>query len=90
MAGATGVFLLTHTPAREEEPATNPVAVPTQPIRLENQNPVAAEDAELVTLVRLADVDRSAHVSAHWGHIKKPLAAYKKLLVNADDKGETP
>jgi hypothetical protein len=83
-AGAVGVFMMTRSPAevRDDLPQT---ATPTAPIKLEHDKPTAAEDSDLTMLVRLADVDRSAHVSARWGHIKKPLSAYKKLL-----KGVTP
>ena len=44
--------------------------------------PVAekATEAELKALVNLADVGRSAHLSANWRQIKKPLSPYRKLL----------
>jgi hypothetical protein len=81
---AIGAFIVTRTP---DEPKNEQAITPTHPIKLdhENEKPTPAEDNDLTMLVRLADVDRSAHVSARWGHIKKPLAPYKKLL-----KGVTP
>ncbi len=83
-AGAAGVFMMTRSPepAHTDLPQT---ATPTAPIKIEHDKPTPAEDSDLTMLVRLADTDRSAHVSARWGHIKKPLAPYKKLL-----KGVTP
>ena len=82
-AAALGAFVVTRTP---DEPNPNEQAVsPRPPIKLENEKPTPAEDNDLTMLVRLADVERSEHVSARWGHIKKPLAPYKKLL-----KGVTP
>ncbi len=48
----------------------------------QKQEPVAetATEAELKALVDLADVERSAHLSANWRQIKKPLSPYRKLL----------
>jgi len=84
--GAFGVFLVTRTP----EPQTPLVAIkiPEPPAPEPNPKdnaPTAATDADLATLVDLADVDRSSRISAKWARIKKPLAPYKKLL-----KGVTP
>ncbi len=82
--GAFGVFLVTRdpgvSPATTREPTPSMLSKPPEP------DPApAASDADLATLVQLADVDRSSRISAKWARIKKPLAPYKKLL-----KGVTP
>lgn len=79
-SGALGVFFVTHTPAESPRPvATQPTPRPQPPAP---ETPEAPEltDADLAALVQLADVDRSSRLSADWKTIKKPLAAYKKLL----------
>jgi hypothetical protein len=82
--GAFGVFLVTRTPDVTPPPAHEPTM--SQPAKSpEPDSPTAATDADLATLVQLADVDRSSRISAKWPRIKKPLAPYKKLL-----KGVTP
>jgi hypothetical protein len=82
--GAFGVFLVTRTPGVTPPPAPPPTM--SQPSQSpEPDSPTAASDADLATLVELADVDRSSRISAKWTRIKKPLAPYKKLL-----KGVTP
>lgn len=82
--GAFGVFLVTRTPGVTPAPPLEPPpgmsSKPPEP----DPSP-AASDADLATLVQLADVDRSSRISAKWARIKKPLAPYKKLL-----KGVTP
>jgi hypothetical protein len=82
--GAFGVFLVTRTPDLTPPPAPGPTMSPPAKSP-EPDSPTAATDADLATLVDLADVDRSSRISAKWQHIKKPLAPYKKLL-----KGVTP
>jgi hypothetical protein len=42
-------------------------------------------DEDVKFLVKMARAERNAHVSARWGRIEKPLAAYKHLV-----KGVTP
>ncbi|MBA3458643.1 MAG: hypothetical protein H0T46_01680 [Deltaproteobacteria bacterium] len=73
-AGLVAVFFVTRPPAAEptnnvstEMPVVDPTLEP-------------ATDAELKALVDLADVERSAHLSANWRQIKKPLSPYRKLL----------
>jgi len=82
--GAFGVFLVTRTPgvtpAPTPEPTPGMLSKPPEP-----DPPPAASDADLATLVQLADVDRSSRISGKWARIKKPLSPYKKLL-----KGVTP
>jgi hypothetical protein len=89
-AGALGVIIVAHTP---EARLPGPVATQPPPedhkAQVLERNPVedAASDADLAALVQLADTDRSSRLSARWRHIKKPLAAYKKLL---NEEGATP
>jgi hypothetical protein len=85
-AGALGMFLVTRTPdePREHSP-TIAIPNPPNPAPDRKDEPATADEADLATLVQLADVDRSSRVSAKWARIKKPLAPYKKLL-----KGVTP
>ena len=73
-AGLVAVFFVTRSPANEP---TNNVSteMPVVDPKLE-----PATDAELKALVDLADVERSAHLSANWRQIKKPLSPYRKLL----------
>lgn len=73
-AGLVAVFFLTRTPAVPDQP----IAATEDPTK----QPVAepATEAELRALVDLADVERSAHLSANWRQIKKPLSPYRKLL----------
>lgn len=90
LAGALGVMAVAHTPE-----ARLPGPVATQPPSQDHKAPAlerdpwedAASDADLAALVQLADIDRSSRLSARWRHIKRPLAAYKKLL---DAEGDTP
>jgi len=72
-AGLVGVFFLIRTP----QPASSTVGT-EEPRKDEIAQPATPE--ELKTLVDLADVDRSSHLSANWRHIKKPLSPYRKLL----------
>lgn len=64
------LFITRSSDPRPPQPATK-----DQP----TQEPVAVQ-AELAALVDLADVERSAHLSANWRHIQKPLSPYRKLL----------
>ncbi len=72
-AGLVAVLFLTRSAGPDqpkplaEDPRTQPVAE-------------QATEAELKALVNLADVERSAHLSANWRQIKKPLSPYRKLL----------
>lgn len=74
-AGLVAVFFLTRTPAVDEP--KQDVSTATQ---VEDPKVEPATDAELKALVDLADVHRSAHLSANWRRIKKPLSPYRKLL----------
>ena len=84
--GMFGVFVVARTPERAgQEPVTPPtLARPTTPELDPSKDAKDAvdepADADLAALVDLADTERSTHLSAHWGHIKKPLSPYKKLL----------
>jgi len=78
--GMFGVLLVTHTP---EPPAVSHAALETPKAERSDaptEEAQPAEDDDLASLVQLADTDRASRLSAHWGHIKKPLAPYKKLL----------
>ena len=75
-AGAMGVLLFTRAP----EPAPALPATATHVDPKPDPAPDVANDADLKALVNLADVDRSSRLSARWGHIKKPLRPYRKLL----------
>lgn len=74
-AGLVAVFFLTRAPG-VEQPA-NTASTETQVV---DPKVEPATDAELKALVDLADVNRSAHLSANWRQIKKPLSPYRKLL----------
>jgi hypothetical protein len=81
---AFGVFAVTREPDRAEPP---PPSI-KQPAAEQMQVPPPSSehgDADVRELVKLADVDRSSHVSAHWARIEKPLAPYRALV-----KGVTP
>ena len=86
-AGALGVFVVTHSanlpPAQVANQDIKPQLKSNTPA--ETPSPTQIEDEDLAALVQLADVDRASRLSARWGHIKKPLAPYRKLL-----KGGTP
>jgi len=88
-SGVVGVFVVTHAPPahRAEPTMAQPTSLNTawndhgrepspDPWRAKDSDP----DADLTSLVQLADVDRASRLSARWNHIKKPLSPYKKLL----------
>jgi len=89
-SGVVGVFVVTHAPpAHRAEPAMAQLTGAIKegandhgrdpspdPWRAKDSDP----DADLTSLVQLADVDRASRLSARWNHIKKPLSPYKKLL----------
>ena len=88
--GMFGVFVVARTPEPAGQDATRSVIAPPRSPEQEPSKdaPDSVEepaDADLAALVDLADTERSTHLSAHWGHIKKPLSPYKKLL-----KGDLP
>jgi len=84
-AGAFGVFLVARTP----EPPGNdqgyalPAPRDHQPTEQDPTN--AGPDDDLAALVQLADTGRAARLSAPWRRIKKPLAAYRKLVEDAEE-----
>jgi hypothetical protein len=85
VTGAFGVLLVAHAPSGSpgEQVATQPPQRPLQPEQPVQEPPKVNDsdaDADLAALVQLADVDRSARLSARWTRIKKPLAPYKKLV----------
>ena len=74
-AGLVAVFFLTRSPVADE-----PQNTASTETRVEDPKLEPATDAELEALVDLADVNRSARLSANWRRIKKPLSPYRKLL----------
>jgi hypothetical protein len=84
VTGAFGVLIVAHAPAGSPGEQTQTATQRPQPPRPEqpDQEPPKASDsdADLAALVQLADVDRSARLSARWSRIKKPLAPYKRLV----------
>ncbi len=80
-SGALGVLLVAHAPAESPRVVTTqPAPTPTTHQDVPEPEPPSATDDDLAALVQLADVDHASHLSADWKTIKKPLAAYKKLL----------
>ena len=90
VSGAFGVFVVTHTPT-----VSQPAIVPPEPSLKtpptndpwdanEPQPVEADEDSDLAMLVDYSDVERSARASANWKHITRPLAAYKRLVKDAE------
>jgi hypothetical protein len=82
--GMFGVFVVARTP---EPPGTESPRAVIAPPHTPEQEPskdapdsTDEPDADLAALAGLADTERSMHLSAPWGHIKKPLSPYKKLL----------
>jgi hypothetical protein len=92
-ATAIGAFFLTREPAIEPIATTTPTHQPTPATDTKKdhakdpwQDPSKAKaDDDVKTLLRLANVERSSHLSARWARIEKPLAPYRALL-----KGMTP
>jgi hypothetical protein len=78
--GMFGVFVVARSPDAPSSADNKQVIAPPPTPTHENRDTPVLEDAELAALIDLADTERSSHVSADWGHIKKPLAPYKKLL----------
>jgi hypothetical protein len=81
-AGVIGVFAMTRSSSGPTPP--QPAASDPRPHDPEDK-PVIADQADLASLVRLADTHRSRHLTAPWVRITKPLAPYKQLV-----KGVTP
>ena len=73
-ASAAGVYVVTRSP---ESPQNKQALVIPKP---RDEAPVVADQADLEALVRLADTQRSSHLSAPWGRIGKALAPYKQLV----------
>lgn len=80
-AAAGAVFVLTR-PAPDEPTraatATWPTVDDDQP--KPPPTPEQHEDFDVKDLVKLARVDHSAHISARWSHITKPLSPYRALV----------
>jgi hypothetical protein len=89
VSGAFGVFVVTRTPASSTPPVREQaLELPRTPDPWDDANkpePTEVdEDADLAMLVDYSDVERSARVSANWKHITRPLAAYKRLVKEAE------
>lgn len=78
--GMFGVFVVARSPDAPSPVDNKQIAPPTTPTPENKDTPPEFGDADLAALLDLADTERSSHLSARWGHIKKPLAPYKKLL----------
>lgn len=89
VSGAFGVFVVTRTPPSSTPPVREQaLELPRTPDPWDDANkpePAEAdEDSDLAMLVDYSDVERSARVSANWKHITRPLAAYKRLVKEAE------
>jgi hypothetical protein len=89
VSGAFGVFVVTRTPSSSTPPAREQaLELPRTPDPWDDANkPEPAEvdeDSDLAMLVDYSDVERSARASADWKHITRPLAAYKRLVKEAE------
>ena len=62
-------------------PATNPVSTKDDPWKPREPGKV---DDDVRALVHLANVDRSRHISAHWGRIEKSIAPYRTVLKGSE------
>jgi hypothetical protein len=80
--GMFGVFVVARSPDAPSSVDNKQVIAPPTKLEAEPSKDTPSElgDADLAALVDLADTERSSHLSAHWGHIRKPLSPYKKLL----------
>lgn len=76
LAGMLAVFAVTRTAGEPPQPSTTAGEDRKDP----SAEAVHLDDADLKALVDLADTDRSSRISARWGHIKRPLSPYRKLL----------
>ncbi|MBA3542054.1 MAG: hypothetical protein H0T79_20730 [Deltaproteobacteria bacterium] len=73
-----GMVMVTRTPD-VGPPAPSPVVkLTTDPVEEPAPDPTSNDD--LRALVRFADVDHSASISARWGRIQKPLKPYRALV----------
>ena len=75
-AAAAAVIFFVATRVTDQPQPT----VATQAPRPVEPDTVTLDAADLKFLVTHADVDRSAHLSADWKHIKKPLVRYASLI----------
>ena len=81
--GALGVFLVTHTPAERPFVTVSPVGQDQRVHRDDNApapDVASGGEADLAALAVGADADVAPRLSARWSRVKKPLAAYQKLL----------
>jgi hypothetical protein len=85
-AAAAGTFLFVRSPEapREETPPPSPAMANNAHQPTPAPEP-GAVDSDVKSLVQLANVERSGHVTARWAHITKPLSPYRALV-----KGITP
>lgn len=93
VAGALGVMVVAHTPEAQHSAAVVPPTAPDRRPAESDRDQVqdTTPDADLAALVQLADTDRSSRLSARWRHIRRPLAAYKKLLnEELNEEGDAP
>ena len=81
IAAAFAVFFVTRTPAEHAPVVGTTTGKPAPTL----EQPEPATDEDLAALLQMADVHRASHLSARWGHIKKPLRPYKQLI-----EGVTP
>ena len=85
VSGAFGVFIVTRAPELSRPPVIQPqLELPRTHEALEEETPPSDEDADLAMLVDYSDTERSARTSANWKHITRPLAAYKRLVKEAE------
>lgn len=90
VSGAFGVFLVTRPPHAPTQAVTDPI--PHSPPTMENpQKPEnidddapSGDDDDLAMLADLVDVEHSSRLSADWKHITRPLAAYRRLVKQAE------
>lgn len=91
-ASAVGFFALTREPAKaplaqQNPPAQNQAAGHSNerdPWATDSDAAPSSDDDDLRAIVKLANTDRSMHVSADWKSIEEPLAPYGALLRGVD------
>jgi hypothetical protein len=63
------------------QPAIQPTTNKDDPWKTHEPGEV---DDDVRALVRMANVDRNRHVTAHWGRIEKSLAPYRAILKGSE------
>ena len=61
-----------------------PVAHEPDPWKTHEPGEPEESDEDVRTLVKMANVDRHRHISAHWGRIEKSLAPYNAVLKGSE------